>query len=109
MSKDEKRTQRGPGGFEDKIDAAMADLEVDLRMGISIPGMTQMRPMIRRTPQKRITRKNIRRKRNTIRSIQMNLRRSLKRTMTRRSLKSLMRKMIPMMMNQMSHRSVSFR
>ena len=30
MSKDEKRTQRGPGGFEDKIDAAMADLEVDL-------------------------------------------------------------------------------
>lgn len=23
MSKDEKRTQRGPGGFEDKIDAAM--------------------------------------------------------------------------------------
>lgn len=68
MSKDEKRTQRGPGGFEDKIDAAMADLEVDLddefhgqiflmkrirshlRMGISIPGMTQMRPMIRRTP-----------------------------------------------------------
>lgn len=29
MSKDEKRTQRGPGGFEDKIDAAM-DLEVDL-------------------------------------------------------------------------------
>lgn len=30
MSKDEKRTQRSPGGFEDKIDAAMADLEVDL-------------------------------------------------------------------------------
>lgn len=30
MSKDEKRTQRGSGGFEDKIDAAMADLEVDL-------------------------------------------------------------------------------
>lgn len=30
MSKDEKRTQRGPGGFEDKINAAMADLEVDL-------------------------------------------------------------------------------
>lgn len=30
MSKDEKRTQRGPEGFEDKIDAAMADLEVDL-------------------------------------------------------------------------------
>ena len=30
MRKDEKRTQRGPGGFEDKIDAAMADLEVDL-------------------------------------------------------------------------------
>lgn len=30
MSKDEKRTQRGPGGFENKIDAAMADLEVDL-------------------------------------------------------------------------------
>ena len=30
MSKDEKRTQRGPGRFEDKIDAAMADLEVDL-------------------------------------------------------------------------------
>lgn len=30
MSKDEKRTQRGPGGFEDKIDAAMADLEVDM-------------------------------------------------------------------------------
>lgn len=30
MSKDEKRTQRGPGGFEDKIDAAMADQEVDL-------------------------------------------------------------------------------
>ena len=29
MSKDEKRTQRSPGGFEDKIDAAMADLEVN--------------------------------------------------------------------------------
>ena len=30
MSKDEKRTQRSPVDFEDKIDAAMADLEVDL-------------------------------------------------------------------------------
>ena len=29
MSKDEKRTQRSSGGFEDKIDAAMADLEVN--------------------------------------------------------------------------------
>lgn len=127
MSKDEKRTQRGPGGFEDKIDAAMADLEVDLDdefHGADFFDEEDTQSSEdgdfdswddtdeaddRRTPQKRITRKNIRRKRNTIRSIQMNLRRSLKRTMTRRSLKSLMRKMIPMMMNQMSHRSVSFR
>ena len=29
MSKDNKRTQRSPGDFEDKIDAAMAGLEVD--------------------------------------------------------------------------------
>ena len=29
MSKDNKHTQGSPGDFEDKIDAAMADLEAD--------------------------------------------------------------------------------
>ena len=29
MSKDNRHTQGSPGDFEDKIDAAMADLEVD--------------------------------------------------------------------------------